>query len=723
MRKRTVPFVQQLNGTECGLACLAMVLRYHGKDVAIDRLRGSGGPGRDGLTALSLLEIARAHGLRGRGIRVEMEDLDVLETGSILHWSFQHFVVFERQVRGGVRIADPALGRRFVSLDEFRARFTGVALALEPQADFRPARGRRWHSLRYAREILGQRGVLLHIVVATALVQLFALSVPVLTGLLVDRVIPRQDRSLLLMLTAGFAVVASFSFLSSFLRSRLLLHLRTVLDSRLTTGFMNHLVELPYAFFQRRSAGDLMMRLDSNSVVREILSSATLSGLLDVVMVTSYLLLLVLASLPLAMLVLGLGLLRVAVFALTRRKQKELLTSYLESQAGLRGYEVQMLSGIETLKASGTEHRAVERWTNLFVRVMNSSLEQGRLFSLVESLMSALTAFSPIAILLYGAHLVVGGHLTLGSMLAMTALAGGFLGPLTSLVGTAVQLQLVGSYMERIGDVLDTPPEQDRAVIRRAPSLAGGIEMEGVSFRYDESAPFVVKDVSLRVEPGQMLAIVGRSGSGKSTLAKLMLGLYRPTSGRILFDGEDLDRLDLRSVRSQVGVVPQQAFLFGSSIRNNVALADPDLTYEDIVRAATLAQIHDAIEAMPLGYETPLNDGGASLSGGERQRVALARALVRRPAILLLDEATSELDAVTERRVQEELAALRCTRIVIAHRLSTIVRADRIVVLEEGRIFEQGRHTDLVAREGIYSSLVSSQAVEPGVGDRAESAV
>jgi ABC-type bacteriocin/lantibiotic exporter with double-glycine peptidase domain len=267
--------------------------------------------------------------------------------------------------------------------------------------------------------------------------------------------------------------------------------------------------------------------------------------------------------------------------------------------------------------------------------------------------MGVLTAFSPIAILLYGAHLVLGGHLSLGSMLALAALAAGFFGPLTSLLGTAGQLQLVGSYMERIGDILDTPPELPPGAARRRRRLMGGVSLERISFRYDATASLALDDVSLRVEPGQVLAIVGRSGSGKSTLAKILLGLYRPTSGRVLFDGEDLDVLDLRHVREQIGVVPQQAFLFAASIRDNVALADPGLSLDEVIRATTLARIHAEIAAMPLEYETPLADGGATLSGGERQRLALARALVRRPPILLLDEATSELDTETEKKVQE----------------------------------------------------------------------
>jgi ATP-binding cassette, subfamily B, bacterial len=425
--------------------------------------------------------------------------------------------------------------------------------------------------------------------------------------------------------------------------------------------------------------------------------------------VSTYLVLLFFLSPSMGALVLGLGLLRVGLFVLTRRRQRDLLSVYLERQAGLRGYEVQMLAGIETLKASGTEHRAAEKWSNRFVDVMNASLDQGRLGSLVESLMTALGAGSPLVLLLYGGHLVLEGELTLGGMLAMVALAAGFLGPLTSLVATALQLQLVGSYLDRIGEVLDTPPEQDRGAMVLAHELRGGVEVEGVSFRYDDASPLVLEDVSLAVEPGRTVAVVGPSGSGKSTLARLMLGLYPPTSGRILFDGEELTHLDLRSVRAQVGVVPQQAYLFGSTIRENIALADPELSLADVIEAARRAHIHDEIEAMSLGYDTRLVDGGVSLSGGQRQRVALARALVRRPAILLLDEATSELDAVTERKIQRSLEAMRCTRVLIAHRLSTVAHADLILVLDEGRVVERGRHEGLLASGGLYAKLVFSQ--------------
>jgi len=706
---RRVPYIQQLDASDCSATCLAMVLAYHGKVVRLEDLRQVLGANRDGATALAILEAARWYGLRGRGVSLEVEDLDYLPTGSILHWEFRHFMVFERLGPGWVDVVDPALGRRRVPFDQFRRSFTGVALLLEPGDAFVREKGQERPMWRYLKQLLFHSGMLPRILLTSALVQLFALGLPALTGALTDQVVPRGDHRLLLVLGLAMGSLILFQFLATMVRSYLLLHLRTELDARMTLGFVEHLVELPYVFFQRRAVGDLMNRLNSNSTIREMLTSGALSGVMDGTLVVLFLLVLFIVNVPVGLLVLGLGGLQVGVFAWSWRRQSELMARNLEASARSEAYQVEFLTGMETLKAMGGEHRALDRWSGMFVDVLNISLERGRLNTLIDSLMSTLRMGAPLIILCFGAWQVLQGGLSLGSMLALNAVAVGFLGPLGNLISTMMQLQLLGSYLTRIHDVMDTPAEQPAGKARRAHTLRGHISLEKVSFRYGPHAPLVTRDVSVDIQPGQLVAIVGRSGAGKSTLANLLLGMYLPDSGRILYDGADLSELDLRSVRQQVGIVLQNPALFSTSIRSNITLADPNLALDTVVEAARLAQIHEEVLAMPMGYESLLLDRGTSLSGGQRQRLALARALVRRPAILLLDEATSALDAITESRVHQALASLECTRIVIAHRLSTVARADLILTLENGTLVEAGTHQQLLARGGVYASLVAAQ--------------
>ena len=697
--------VQQMTSADCGAACLATVLAFFGRKTPIDHVRTTMGT-EDGVSALEILRAARSYGLRGRGVQIEeFEDLELLPTGAILHWEFNHFVVFDRVDRRGLHIVDPAFGRRHVSASEFESACTGVALLLEPSETFEPGRHTQPVLRRYFQQVLGHPALWGRAMLMSVLVQLLALALPLMTTLLVDRIIPRRDTDLLTVLAVGLGAMVVFNFIAALVRSNLLLQLRTLLDARMTIGFLDHLIDLPYAFFQTRSAGDLLMRLGSNATVREIITSGAMSAVLDGTLVGIYLVMIFWASPTMGLVVLGLALLQLALYAATRRTQRDLMTESLAAQAKTSSYEVELLTGIESLKSMGAEYRAVDRWSNLFVDALNVSLRRGRLDALVSALLGAFSMASPLVILGTGTMLVLDGSITLGAMLGLSALGAGFLGPMSTLVGVVLKFQLLGSYLERIEDVMQTAPEQEREHVTRAPPLRGRIEARDVVFRYSDALPPAVQGVSVSIAPGTFVAVVGASGAGKSTLAKLLVGLYQPHGGQVLYDGLDLRSLDLRSVREQLGVVTQRGELFGMSIRENIALGHPSASLDEGIAAAEQADLHATISAMPMGYETILADGGASLSGGQRQRLVLARALVGQPAILLLDEATSNLDAVTEAVIQRSLASLSCTRVVIAHRLSTIVDADVILVMDQGQLVEMGTHAELLANGDVYRRL------------------
>jgi ATP-binding cassette, subfamily B, bacterial len=710
-RRRRVPVLQQISMVECGATCLAMVLSFYGRRTTIAQVREQCGIGRDGLSALDLVKAARAYGMRVRAISLKENDFRFVTLPAIAHWQFNHFIVVERWTPGYVDLVDPAGGRRRLTAREFDEGFTGVVIMLEPGAQFsREQRGSPLSLRTYARSYLRQAPLALFQVLGTSLLlQVLGLVFPLLTEIALNTLIPLKMSNALQLFGIGMIMLVLAQLVTKLLRSLLLLYLQTRVDLHLMLNFLEHLLSLPLRFFLQRSTGDILARVSSNSVIRDTISNQLFSTLLDGSFVVMYFAILLSQSRLFTLVVVVIGALQAILLLSTGKSLSDLNRQELAAIGKSQGSITETLAGIRTLKSAGAEHRALERWTNLFLEQMNISVRRAYMTSFIDTAMSTLSTSAPLLLLWLGTWQVIEGVMPAGTMLALNALGASILGPLASLVVSTRQLQLVRSHLERLADVMEAEPEQDTQTVSHPPQLTGHVRVEQVHFHYDPHSPPVLRDINVTIHPGQKVAIVGRTGSGKSTLGRLLLGLYTPTTGEIFYNDLPLRQLNYQAVRSQFGVVVQEADIFSGSIRENITLNDPSMTMERVIRAAQLAALHEEIMQMPMEYETMVSEGGNALSGGQRQRLALARAVANNPVLLLLDEATSSLDMVTEQVVERNLQQLACTQILIAHRLSTIRTADVILVLDQGQIVERGTHTELLKQNGYYARLIQSQ--------------
>jgi HlyB family type I secretion system ABC transporter len=717
---RRYPYYGQQSASDCGAACLAMVARYWGKKFSINRLRDLAKVDRNGSSLKGLSAAAESVGFTTRPIKISLDRLAEQPLPAIVHWQGKHYIVVYAITRTHVIVADPAIGQRTLSYQEFHQDWAGYALILQPSALLKDAEESTTPFWQFFELLKPHRVVVIEIFVASLFIQIFGLITPLFTQVILDRVVVQKSELTLVTVSLGLFIFSMFRVAMMGLRQYLLDHTSNKLGLALIVAFIRHTMRLPLSFFESRYVGDIMSRVQENQKIQRFLSGEATTILLDLLTVFVYLGLMFWYSWQMALLSLlvipPFLLLAIVSTPFLRKMSREIFNAYAEENS----YLIQSLTGIKTVKATAVEQNVRWKWEELFYKAIKANFGGEMISNRLQIFSNAINAAITSAMLCFGAYQVIKGQLTIGQLVAFNMLLGNIIQPFQRLTVLWNQLQEVVIAVERINDVLDAEPEEDLQLQARQslPPLQGHIRFENVTFRYHpEGDENILENLSFEVKPGQMVALVGRSGSGKTTISKLALGLYPVTDGRILVDGYDLANLSLRSLRQQAGVVDQDTFMFGGTIRENISLSKPGADLTEVIEVAELAGADDFIRKLPMGYETQIGEGGGLLSGGQRQRIAIARALMGNPPLLIMDEATSHLDPESERIIQENLSTILQgrTTLVIAHRLSTIRAADKILVLDRGILIEQGTHNQLIAKKGHYYYFNQQQLEPAGV--------
>lgn len=723
--------IKQHDITDCGAACLATICKQNGYGIGITKIREVAGTDKQGTNAYGVIKAAEELGFSAKGVKGNKEAFfsefplpciaHVIVDGNLLH-----YVVIHKITKKQVIIADPGVGIVKLTPEEFfgevhnegkppKYQWSGILILLVKNETFTKGNETKGLFGRFFHLLLPQKKLLLHIFIASLVYTILGILGAFYFKELIDSVLPDGLRKTLMTLSIGVILLNVFKVVLSAIRSHLLLYLSQKLDIALLLGYYRHVLELPMNFFGTRRVGEIISRFNDAGNVRDAISGATLTIMIDTIMAVAGAVILCIQNVKLFVIAVIIVVLYVIIVLTFNKWYEKLNRKQMEDNSQLTSYMVESLNGIQTVKAYNAERKVKLETEIKFVKLLKSIFKLSWVSNMQSSLKIFVELVGGVIILWVGGVSVINGEMTIGALITFNSLLVYFLDPVKNLINLQPQMQTAVVAADRLGEILDLEAEKTEKESRKmAPlTLAGDIQIRNLDFRYGTRRQ-VLSDINLTIKKGEKVAFVGESGSGKTTLSKLLLHLYSPEKGEILINGNNIEDIRLECLRERIAYIPQETFLFSGSIYDNLVLGMDDVDMDNVVEAAKLAQAHDFINELPLRYETRLEENGANLSGGQRQRLAIARAMLKKPDILILDEATSNLDSITERALDKTINEFskEMTTIFIAHRLSTIKDCDRIFVMDKGKIIEQGTHKELSESGGKYAELVRQQSLE-----------
>lgn len=712
--------INQYDSTDCAAACLASVCMYYKKEITITKLRDILGTDIKGTTLKGLEDGAKRLGFDTKAIRIDKFGfLSKFTLPAIAHIitneGLSHFVIIHKVKNDKVTILDPAKGKVKESIDEFFKRFDGILLLLAPNNEFRLDRSKKEGTLsKFIKILLPQRNLFIYSIITSIILTILGISTSFFNKILMDEILPYGLKNQLIIFCIGFIILGITQVLITAIRQHMLLYLSQKIDIPLLLGYFKHVYKLPTKFFGTRKVGDILTRFRDAFTIKNILTSVTLSLIIDIVLTVVSAIMLCLMNKTLFLVVVILTLISASLIFIFKRPYKKINLKQMEASASLNSTIIESLKGIDTIKYHAAEEKTIEKLEKEYIKNLKITFQEGVLSNIQGSISSVISNIGNLALMAIGATMVMNGETTLGSLMAFTTLSGYFMGPINRLIGLQLSIQEASISLKRISEIYEVEEEQKENENKfKIKKIDGDIVLKNITFRYGSRAP-VLNNVSITIPKGKKVALVGESGSGKTTISKLLLKSYEPKEGKIKISNRDIDDIDLYSLRKAISYVPQNVELFSGTIKDNVILGEHNVTNEQISIACENAGCSSFIEKLPGKYDTFLEEAGGGLSGGEKQRLAMARALIKNSDFLILDEATSNLDFISEARIYNTLF-VKCkskTMLIIAHRLSTIRNCDIIYVLHKGQVVEQGDHESLLEKKGYYYKLYASQVGE-----------